>query len=401
MPVSFQPSRPPAAPIRIVVVDDSAVMRGLMSGIIARQADMECVGAACDALQAREMIRELDPDVITLDMAMPKMDGLDFLERLMRLRPTPTIMVTSAAQRQPDIVTRALALGAAAVIDKAAVGVPGAFEAFERELLAALRQAVQSRPAAPRRSVPAAPATVSLPALSVASPAPLQAPTSAAPVLSGGPAVEIGERRIRLIAIGASTGGPEATPHVIRALSAQVPPVVIVQHIPGGFSARYAARLDTLGALRVCEARDEMVLQQGHGYVAPGGRHLSVVKVGASLVARVTDTEPVNRHRPSVDVLFRSVAQVVGERALGVMLTGMGGDGAEGMRRMRDAGAWNIAQDEATSAIFGMPKEAIRAGACQEVLALQAIGPRLMAMLGLVGSGAAGALRSETSTAGR
>ncbi len=401
MPVAFQPSRPPAAPIRIVVVDDSAVMRGLMSGIIARQADMECVGAACDALQAREMIRELDPDVITLDMAMPKMDGLDFLERLMRLRPTPTIMVTSAAQRQPDIVTRALALGAAAVIDKAAVGVPGAFEAFERELLAALRQAVQSRPAAPRRSVPAAPATVSSPALSVASPAPLQAPTSAAPVLSGGPAVEVGERRIRLIAIGASTGGPEATPHVIRALSAQVPPVVIVQHIPGGFSARYAARLDTLGALRVCEARDEMVLQQGHGYVAPGGRHLSVVKVGASLVARVTDTEPVNRHRPSVDVLFRSVAQVVGERALGVMLTGMGGDGAEGMRRMRDAGAWNIAQDEATSAIFGMPKEAIRAGACQEVLALQAIGPRLMAMLGLVGSGAAGALRSETSTAGR
>ena len=222
MPVSFQPSRPPAAPIRIVVVDDSAVMRGLMSGIIARQADMECVGAACDALQAREMIRELDPDVITLDMAMPKMDGLDFLERLMRLRPTPTIMVTSAAQRQPDIVTRALALGAAAVIDKAAVGVPGAFEAFERELLAALRQAVQSRPAAPRRSVPAAPATVSSPALSVASPAPLQAPTSAAPVLSGGPAVEIGERRIRLIAIGASTGGPEATPHVIRALSAQI-----------------------------------------------------------------------------------------------------------------------------------------------------------------------------------
>lgn len=399
MPVSFQPSRPPAAPIRIVVVDDSAVMRGLMSGIIARQADMECVGAACDALQAREMIRELDPDVITLDMAMPKMDGLEFLDRLMRLRPTPTIMVTSAAQRQPDIVSRALGLGAVAVIEKAAVGVPGAFEIFERELLAALRQAAQGRPAAPRRSLPASTPT---PALSAASSASVSAPVQVpAGGLSGGTAVEVGERRIRLIAIGASTGGPEATPHVIRALSAQVPPVVIVQHIPGGFSARYAARLDTLGTLRVCEARDEMVLQQGHGYVAPGGRHLSVVKVGASLVARVTDTEPVNRHRPSVDVLFRSVAQVVGDRALGVMLTGMGGDGAEGMRRMRDAGAWNIAQDEATSAIFGMPKEAIRAGACHEVLALQAIGPRLMAMLGLVGSGAAGALRSETSTAGR
>lgn len=404
MPVPFLPSRPPAAPIRIIVVDDSAVMRGLMSGIIARQADMECIGAACDALQAREMIRELDPDVITLDMAMPKMDGLDFLERLMRLRPTPTIMVTSAAQRQPDIVSRALGLGAAAVIDKAAVGVPGAFEIFERELLTALRQAAQGRPVA-RRAPVSAPVVTPSSVLATPAPAALSQPVSAPPaVVPGAPgsaAAEVGERRIRLIAIGASTGGPEATPHVIRALSAQVPPVVIVQHIPGGFSARYAARLDTLGALRVCEARDEMVLQQGHGYVAPGGRHLSVVKVGASLVARVTDTEPVNRHRPSVDVLFRSVAQVVGERALGVMLTGMGGDGAEGMRRMRDAGAWNIAQDEATSAIFGMPKEAIRAGACQEVLALQAIGPRLMAMLGLVGSGAAGALRSETSTAGR
>ncbi|MDQ5896238.1 MAG: hypothetical protein RLZZ592_2956 [Pseudomonadota bacterium] len=403
MPASFQPSRAPAVPIRIIVVDDSAVMRGLMSGIIARQSDMECIGAACDALQAREMIRELDPDVITLDMAMPKMDGLEFLDRLMRLRPTPAIMVTSAAQRQPEIVTRAMALGAAAVIDKPLVGVAGGFEIFERDLLAALRQAVQGR-ASPRRAPPPVAPSMSAPmsAPSAAAAAlPAAAAVSPAPGGAGTTAVEVGERRIRLIAIGASTGGPEATPHVLRVLSAQSPPVVIVQHIPGGFSARYAARLDTLGALRVCEARDEMILQQGHAYVAPGGRHLVVVKVGASLVVRVTDTEPVNRHRPSVDVLFRSVAQVVGERALGVMLTGMGGDGAEGMRRMRDAGAWNIAQDEATSAIFGMPKEAIRAGACQEVLPLQAIGPRLMALLGLSGAAATAPLRPETSTAGR
>jgi two-component system chemotaxis response regulator CheB len=197
----------------------------------------------------------------------------------------------------------------------------------------------------------------------------------------------------RLIAIGASTGGTEATPRLLARLSPAAPPVLIVQHMPAGFSARYAARLNGLGPLAVSEARDGEPLQSGHAYVAPGGQHLAVDRAaGGGFIARVTDGELVQRHRPSVDVLFRSVAKVAGERAIGVMLTGMGGDGALAMRLLREAGAYNLAQDEATSAIFGMPREAIRAGACQEVLPLDAIGPRVMALLGL---------RSETSPADR
>lgn len=374
MPASLSSLSAAAGPIRVLVVDDSALMRSLMAAMIGRQPDMTCLGGACDAHQAREMIRALDPDVITLDVAMPRMDGLDFLERLMRLRPTPVVLVSSSTHDQPGLAARALALGACAVVDKPAPGAVGGLETLERELAAALRQAVAGR----GRRVAAA----SVPAAAVPAPMP---PAGA-------------DRRARLIVIGASTGGPEATPHVLRALSPAVPPVLIVQHIPSGFSARYAARLDAIGPLRVCEARDDQPLLPGHAYVAPGGRHLAVARSGVGLVTRISDDEPIRRHRPSVEVLFRSAAEVVGERVIGVMLTGMGGDGAAAMRQLRDAGAWNIAQDEATCAVFGMPKEAIRAGACQEVLPLQAIGPRVMALLGL---GSAAAVRPETALAGR
>lgn len=378
MPASLLSSQPTASgPIRVLVVDDSALMRSLMAAMIGRQPDMTCLGGACDAHQAREMIRALDPDVITLDVAMPRMDGLDFLERLMRLRPTPVVLVSSSTHDQPGLAARALALGACAVVDKPAPGAVGGLETLERELAAALRQAVAGRP---RRAAAAAPVPT------VAAPVP-------APTLPAG-----ADRRARLIVIGASTGGPEATPHVLRALSPAVPPVLIVQHIPSGFSARYAARLDAIGPLRVCEARDDQPLLPGHAYVAPGGRHLAVARSGVGLVTRISDDEPIRRHRPSVEVLFRSAAEVAGERVIGVMLTGMGADGAAAMRQLRDAGAWNIAQDEATCAVFGMPKEAIRAGACQEVLPLQAIGPRVMALLGL---GSAAAVRPETALAGR
>ena len=203
----------------------------------------------------------------------------------------------------------------------------------------------------------------------------------------------------RLIAIGASTGGTEATPRLLARFSCAAPPVVIVQHLPTGFSARYAARLHSLGPLAVCEAHDGQPLQDGHVYVAPGGQHLSVERAaGGGYVARVAEGAPVQRHRPSVDVLFRSVAKAAGGRAIGIMLTGMGGDGAQAMRLLRQAGAYNLAQDEATSAIFGMPREAIRAGACQEVLPLDAIGPRVMALLGLASPSV---VRPETSPADR
>ncbi|WP_322589486.1 chemotaxis response regulator protein-glutamate methylesterase [Sphaerotilus sp.] len=347
-------------PLRVLVVDDSAAARAMLCAILARQPDMVCVGQAVDASQAREMIRGLDPDVVTLDMVMPGMDGLDFLERLMRLRPTPVVVVAAPTRQHQTTVLRAAALGAVAFVDKPLPGGAGAVEGFEQRLVACLREAVRGRSV--RRAVG-------------------HAEPSVATVTGGG----------RLIAIGASTGGTEATPRLLARLSNAVPPVLIVQHMPAGFSARYAARLNTLGPLTVSEACDGEPLQAGHAYVAPGGLHLSVERGSTGgYVARVSEGEPVQRHRPSVDVLFRSVAKVAGDRAIGIMLTGMGGDGAQAMRLLRDAGAYNLAQDEATSAIFGMPREAIRAGACQEVLPLDAIGPRVMALL-----------RPETSPAGR
>lgn len=359
--------------LRVLVVDDSAAARAMICAILARQPDMVCIGQAADVPQAREMIRGLDPDVVTLDLVMPGMDGLDFLERLMRLRPTPVVVVAAPTRDHQTTVLRATALGACAFVDKPQPGVSAGLDTFEERLVRHLRLAARTR--APHRracrpgGVPSGGAGV------------------AATVPGSG----------RLIAIGASTGGTEATPRLLASLSPAVPPVLIVQHLPAGFSARYAARLDSLGPLTVREAQDGEPLQHGHAYVAPGGQHLSVER-GASgaLVARVCEGEPVHRHRPSVDVLFRSVARVVGPRAIGIMLTGMGGDGALAMRLMREAGACNLAQDEATSAIFGMPREAIRAGACQEVLPLEAIGPRVMALLGL-----AGVVRPETAPADR
>jgi two-component system, chemotaxis family, protein-glutamate methylesterase/glutaminase len=345
-------------PLRVLVVDDSAVARSLLCAIVARQPDMVCVGTAADALQARELVCGLVPDVVTLDMAMPGMDGLQFLAQLMRLRPTPVVMVASPTEQHQAVVLRAAALGATAFIDKPRAGVHGAVAVFERALVARLREVARLR--------------------------------------RGQPGLEVG-----LIAIGASTGGTEATPRVLARLSPEVPPVLIVQHLPTGFSARYAARLNALGPLVVSEAREGELLQRGHAYVAPAAQHLSIAPApGGGFVARVSSGESVQQHCPSVDGLFRSVARVAGGRAIGVMLTGMGHDGAQAMRALREAGAYNLAQDEASSAVFGMPREAIRAGACQEVLPLDAIGPRVMALLG-PRLGMARHVRPETALADR
>lgn len=373
LPASSFRTTAAGAPIRVLVVDDSAAARAMICAVLARHPDLVCVGEAADALQAREMIRGLDPDVVTLDMVMPGMDGLDFLERLMRLRPTPVVVIASATRQHQTTVLRATALGAVAFIEKPQPCAQGVLDAFESTVVARLREAARSRQTVRRSAV--AGEVVAVPASA-----------------SG-----------RLIAIGASTGGTEATPRLLARLSPAVPPVLIVQHMPAGFSARYATRLNGLGPLAVSEARDGESLQAGHAYIAPGGQHLSVERGAAGgYVARVSDGEPVQRHRPSVDVLFRSVAKVAGDRAIGIMLTGMGGDGALAMRLLREAGAYNLAQDEATSAIFGMPREAIRAGACQEVLPLDAIGPRVMALLGLAAPAVCTTrLRPETSPADR
>ena len=344
---------------RVVVVDDSALVRGLLAEIIDRQPDMCCVGAASDPLVAREMIRNLNPDVITLDIEMPRMDGIDFLSRLMRLRPMPVVMVSTLTERGADVTLKALELGAVDFVAKPKIGVADGL----RQLGADITDKIRTAACARVHRLHTAPA-----ATAGASPA-------AAPVSLGRLSTE------KIIFIGASTGGTEATREVLVQLPADAPAVMITQHMPPGFTKSYAARLDGLCRISVAEARDGERVLPGHAYIAPGGHHLSVERSGANYIARVQDGDPVNRHKPSVEVLFNSAARVVGRNALAVMLTGMGADGAKAMKAMKDAGSWNLVQDEASCVVFGMPREAIAHGAAHEVLPLAQIAPRLMEWL--------------------
>ena len=348
------------AKTRVVVVDDSALVRSLLSAIINRQTDMECVGTAADPLIAREMIRTLNPDVITLDVEMPRMDGIDFLGKLMRLRPTPVVMVSTLTERGADVTLRALELGAIDFVAKPKVGVADGLRMLADDITDKVRVAAQAHM---RRPVAASAAK------------PSDKPAAAVHSI-GRLSTE------KIVFVGASTGGTEATKEVLVNLPPDCPAVLITQHMPAGFTKSYAARLDGLCRIRVAEARDGERILPGHAYIAPGGTaHLSVERSGANYIARVVDGEPVNRHRPSVEVLFKSAARVVGPNALGIMLTGMGADGASAMKEMRDAGSYNLVQDEASCVVFGMPKEAIAAGAANEVLPLGQIAARLVERL--------------------
>lgn len=344
--------------IRVIVVDDSALVRSLLSSIINSQPDMKCIGVASDPLVAREMIRELNPDVITLDVEMPRMDGLDFLGRLMRLRPMPVIMISTLTEKGADVTMRALELGAIDFVTKPQIGQTEGLNALSEQIVEKLRTAAQAK------------------VFRVQAQAAVAAPKRP-PAAAGSP----GNPTRQLIAIGASTGGTEAIREVITHLPAEVPGIVITQHMPPRFTASFAARLDGLSRISVREAVDGETVLTGHAYIAPGGQHMTVERRGGQYVTVISDQEPVNRHKPSVEVLFRSVARVAGPNALGLMLTGMGADGAQAMREMKDRGSYNYVQDEATCVVFGMPREAIRAGAAHEVLPLNQIAPALLERL--------------------
>lgn len=365
------------AKTRVVVVDDSALVRSLLAEIINRQPDMECIGAASDPLVAREMIRNLNPDVITLDVEMPKMDGIDFLSKLMRLRPMPVVMVSTLTERGADVTLKALELGAIDFVAKPKIGVADGLRQLSHDITDKIRVASKARIHRP----PPAPASM----MSTGAHAVPTAHGTAgahAPRPPAAPRVTLASlgrlSTEKIFFIGASTGGTEATKEVLTALPADCPAVVITQHMPPGFTRNYAARLDGLCKIRVKEAEDGERILPGHAYIAPGGLHLSVEKSGANYIARVRDGDPVNRHKPSVEVLFKSAAACVGPNAIAVMLTGMGADGATAMREMRDAGAYCVAQDEATCVVFGMPREAIAAGAINEVLPLTKIAGHIM-----------------------
>jgi len=351
------------AKTRVVVVDDSALVRSLLAEIINRQRDMECIGAAADPLVAREMIRNLNPDVITLDVEMPRMDGIDFLGKLMRLRPMPVVMVSTLTERGADVTMRALELGAVDFVAKPKIGVADGLRQLADDITDKIRVATRAQL---RRPSPSA-ASAAPPGHATGAPAPV---------------AHLGRLSTeKIVFIGASTGGTEATKEVLLSLPPDFPAVMITQHMPPGFTKSYAARLDGLCRIRVAEARDGERVLPGHAYIAPGGLHLSVERSGANYIARVQDGEPVNRHKPSVEVLFKSAARIVGQNALGIMLTGMGADGAKAMKEMRDAGSYNLVQDEASCVVFGMPREAINAGAANEVLPLGQISAKLIERL--------------------
>ena len=342
--------------IRVLVVDDSALIRSLMRELLGSQPDLEVVGMAPDPHVARELIKQLNPDVITLDVEMPRMNGLEFLEKLMRLRPTPVVMVSSLTEQGSEVTLRALELGAVDFITKPQLGVAEQFPELAREIGDKIRAAARAR--------------IRRHGLGMAG------PTQPRPI-----AGHVFGTTEKLICIGASTGGTEAIKEVLCNMPADAPGVLITQHMPENFTRSFAERLNGLSAMTVKEAAHNERILPGHAYVAPGHSHLRVKKGGAYYYTELSQEAPVNRHRPSVDVLFNSAAEVLGPNALGVLLTGMGKDGAAGLLAMRQAGAHTMAQDEASCVVFGMPRAAIDLGAAVEVVPLQDIARRVLERL--------------------
>lgn len=328
-------------PITVLIVDDSALIRQMFREVLGSEPDIEVLDTASDPLDAREKIKRLNPDVLTLDIEMPRMDGLSFLEKIMTLRPMPVIMVSTLTQKGSEATIRALELGAFDCVSKPVSNhTRDTIGALKGELLAKVRAAAKANMSqrSSARHLSAAPAVV-----------PFHPP---------------GGKSRHIIAIGASTGGVEALRDIFLRLPDNSPPIVITQHMPEAFTRSFAARLDGLSRVSVSEAKNHDRLKEGHAYVAPGGScHLKLVRVGTELVCKLEEGAPVSSHRPSVDVLFHSVAETVGSRAVGVILTGMGKDGAEGMKAMREHGAYNIGQNQATCVVYGMPQMAAKAGA--------------------------------------
>jgi len=352
--------------IRVLIVDDSALVRRLLTEIFSADRDFEVVGSASDPYMAREKIKKLNPDVITLDVEMPRMDGITFLENLMRLRPTPVVMVSSLTQKGAEVTLRALELGAVDFVAKPKLDVAGGLAEYGEEIIAKVKVAAGARVTAVRTVAHAL------------TPAPKFSADAVLPQNSGKKMLRTTDR---IVAIGASTGGTEALRELLAVLPPDAPGIVISQHIPAAFSGPFAQRLDQASAMSVCEAQDGQYILPGHAYVAPGDRHLIVERDGARYRCRLSDGPPVNRHRPSVDVMFRSVAQNVGPNAVGVILTGMGDDGARGLKEMQEAGAQTLAQDEASSVVWGMPGSAVKLGAADHVVGLRMIPTRLLELV--------------------
>ncbi|MDC9613096.1 chemotaxis response regulator protein-glutamate methylesterase [Xenorhabdus khoisanae] len=339
--------------ITVLCVDDSALMRQIMREIINSHPDMEVVDCAPDPFVARDLIKKHNPQVLTLDVEMPRMDGIDFLEKLMRLRPMPVVMVSSLTAKGSEITLKALELGAVDFVTKPQLGIREGMLAYSEMIAEKIRAAAQAK-------------------VSTMKPEPVNTtPLNFKPLLSSE----------KLIAVGASTGGTEAIKNLLQFLPVTSPALLITQHMPPGFTRSFAERLNKLSQIAVKEAEDGERVLPGHAYIAPGDCHMELCRSGANYQIMITNAPPVNRHRPSVDVLFRSVAKYAGRNAVGVILTGMGSDGAAGLLEMKQAGAYTLAQSEASCVVFGMPRAAIQLGAVDEVMDMQKISKAMLAKI--------------------
>lgn len=353
--------------LKVLVVDDSAVVRQTLADILASDRDIAEVESASDPYVAAEKLRHFVPDVITLDIEMPRMDGLTFLQKLMSQHPIPVVICSSLAEDRCETTVRALELGAVDIITKPKLGTKVFLEEARIRVCdavkAAARVQVHSGPRAPKAMV-------------------VQPKLTADAVLAKGTSQAMIQTTERIVAVGASTGGTEALREFLEVFPVDCPGIVIVQHMPEKFTAAFAKRLDSICALQVKEAEDGDTVIRGRALIAPGNRHTLLKRSGARYYVEVKDGPLVSRHRPSVDVLFRSVARYAGRNAVGVIMTGMGDDGAAGMAEMKDAGSINLAQDEATCVVYGMPAEAVKRGGVDKVMPLQSLAGEVLRLCG-------------------
>ncbi len=355
--------------IKAMVVDDSAVVRQVLVAVLNEAPGIEVIASAADPLLAMDKMRQQWPDVIVLDVEMPKMDGITFLRKIMSERPTPVVICSTLTEKGARVTMDALAAGAVAVVTKPKLGLKQFLTDSAEELVATVRTAARAnvKRLAARSAAPPVEAEIKHTADVIL------------PAQSGRPLAQTTER---VIAIGTSTGGTQALEEVLTALPRVSPGIVIVQHMPEKFTAAFAARLDTLCQISVKEAANNDRVVPGRALIAPGGKHMLLRRSGAQYFVEVVDGPPVNRHRPSVDVLFRSAARAAGANALGIIMTGMGDDGAVGLLEMRQAGARTVAQDEQSSVVFGMPKEAIKRGGAEKILPLSSMAREIVQQLG-------------------
>lgn len=347
--------------IRVLIIDDSMLIRKILTEILNSSPDIEVVGAAADPLIARDMIKQLNPDVLTLDIEMPKMDGITFLSNLMRLRPTPVVMISTLTEKGAAVTLEALTLGAVDFIAKPKVDVVSTLNNYAEEIISKVKMAARANLSNSNRAL-----------------------KSSVPDKTVADAYPTGKRPANdklIIALGASTGGTEAIKVVARGLPADTPAIVITQHLPAAFSESFVKHIDLASKMTALIPKHGQTVENGHIYLAPGDRHMEIAKEGPRYVIKLLDTEPVNRHKPAVDVMFRSVAQCAGPNAIAVLLTGMGADGAVGMKEMHDAGAKTVIQDEQSSVVWGMPGSAYKLGCADFVLPLDDVAQKILSLV--------------------